>query len=147
MHNNLPFRRGASQQWQIWPEKDRQVKTQQLYKAGGDISVTAEKSKQHRATWPLYTQDSNATSIFHLYWNFSQLSIVINVVKPLVFTILLMYARWQNNYDDFWLACWALSTRTTIFCSSIRKARTILQNQIADLTEIRYNLVFRALII
>jgi len=31
-----------------------------------------------------------------------------------------------KNHDDFPLPCWALNTRTTNFCSSIKNARTIL---------------------
>ena len=33
----------------------------------------------------------------------------------------------KHFYFDFWLACCAFSTLTTIFCSSMRKALTILQ--------------------
>lgn len=49
-----------------------------------------------------------------------------------LFVIFLLWQYKYTFYLDFWLCACALSTLTTIFCSSIRKARLILRIKATD---------------
>lgn len=56
--------------------------------------------------------------------------------------IWLLFLLWQYKYTyylDFWLCACAFSTLTTIFCSSIRKARLILGKR---WNSVRYSYIF-----
>lgn len=56
--------------------------------------------------------------------------------------IWLLFLLWQYKYTyylDFWLCACAFSTLTTIFCSSIRKARLILRKR---WNSVRYSYIF-----
>lgn len=52
--------------------------------------------------------------------------------KSMQMDLFVNFLLWQYKYTfylDFWLCACALSTLTTIFCSSIRKARLILRTE------------------
>lgn len=50
--------------------------------------------------------------------------------KPGAFVVFLYcHSKHTLHFDDFWLCACAFSTLTTIFCSSIRNARLILEDK------------------